>query len=89
MPEQFWQLSEAGIGGIIIALIFVILVLIGCVAKIVLSFNKTVSNHMKHQTDADIELAKSLTKLNDSMVNNTRVTEKLGDRIDRLFNGRK
>ncbi len=86
MPEQFWGLSESGIAGIMIALIFVILVLIGVVTKVALAFNKTVSNHMKHQTDADIKLAEAITKLSGNLGQNTRVTEKLSDR---LFNIRK
>ena len=86
--EEFWELGQYGATGVIIGLIFVILVLVGISYKVTRGFTKVITNHIAHETEAKVKLAESMTKLSGSVDNNTRSTEKLGDRIDKTFNNK-
>lgn len=84
MPEQILELAQYGATGVIIGLIIVILVFIGVIYKIVRGFTKVMTNHIAHETEAKIELAKSMTKLSGSVDNSTKSNDRLVDRMDKI-----
>lgn len=76
MENSLIELAKYGAWGIAIALVFVILVLIRVIYKIV-------SNHINHNTDSNLKLADTLSRLSNSVDNNTKATDRLTDRAFR------
>lgn len=79
--SQIMKLPEYGVVGVIFALIIVVCLLIGIIYKIV-------SNHINHNTESNLTLAKSLTQLSSCLENNTKSTDNLQQEVNFLRNQR-
>lgn len=74
MVEEVVQLGQYGTIGVMLALILVVIFFGWIIFKLA-------SNHINHNTDAQIKLAQSLEGLDRSVNENTKTTEKLYEKL--------
>ena len=74
MITELLELPKYGTVGIMISLVMVNVYLIAVIYKIV-------GNHLNHNTESNIKLAESLTKLSGSVDNNTNATKELRSEV--------